>query len=166
MAGLDPLVDGRTEALILGTFPGPESLGRKKYYADPRNQFWSIMERIVPSLGDLDYSARGEALLRRKIGLWDVIFSCVRDGAADRAISEAVPNDIAGFLRDHPQVRVLFFNGEAAWKCFRQFHGTGPVQGALGLAFEVLPSSSGANTHLTVSQKSERWMACLRKHGL
>jgi double-stranded uracil-DNA glycosylase len=41
--GIEPLIDGNSTVLILGTIPGGMSLSKDQYYADPRNQFWKIM---------------------------------------------------------------------------------------------------------------------------
>ena len=34
------------EVLILGSFPGRQSLLKKEYYGNPRNHFWHIMEAL------------------------------------------------------------------------------------------------------------------------
>ena len=155
--GLDPVADEATVAMILGTFPGPEALGRREYYADPRNQFWSIMDRVLEPLSGLDYRAKVAVLLRRRIGLWDVIGSCEREGALDRAIKNPEPNDLADLLRRHPKVRAIYFNGQKAEKYFKRLCKPGHVDLPVGLKLETLPSSSGANTHLTVEGKVNRW---------
>jgi G:T/U-mismatch repair DNA glycosylase len=40
---LDPVVTDASRVLILGTLPGDESLRMQQYYANSRNQFWSIL---------------------------------------------------------------------------------------------------------------------------
>jgi len=41
-----PVIAPSARILILGTMPGEESLARKGYYANPRNQFWRITQAI------------------------------------------------------------------------------------------------------------------------
>lgn len=40
---LPPVVDEHSRIVILGTLPGDQSLRQEQYYADPRNQFWSLL---------------------------------------------------------------------------------------------------------------------------
>jgi|KBSSwiStaDraftv2_1062776.scaffolds.fasta_scaffold50172_3 G:T/U-mismatch repair DNA glycosylase len=40
LTGLGPLVTDATRVLILGTFPGVESLRCCRYYEDQRNKLW------------------------------------------------------------------------------------------------------------------------------
>jgi len=47
MAGVikpfEPILDKNSRVLIRGTMPGPESIRKKQYYANPRNHFWKIL---------------------------------------------------------------------------------------------------------------------------
>jgi len=143
--------------VILGTFPGPKSLRVGEYYADrQRNRFWSIMEKLVPLLG-LDYMAAIDELLQRRIGLWDVIRSCIREGAEDKEIKDPKPNNLGELLRKHPHVRFVLFNGDPAHEYFTQFVRAGLVEVPAGLSFDTLPSSSGNNTRSTTLEKAGVW---------
>ena len=42
-SGLLPLVGENPKLLILGSLPGDESIKQQKYYSNPRNQFWKII---------------------------------------------------------------------------------------------------------------------------
>ena len=46
--GLPPVINPTSKILIVGTMPGKKSLEQKQYYADSRNQFWSIIRLSAP----------------------------------------------------------------------------------------------------------------------
>lgn len=43
---LDPVFDSNSWVLVLGTMPSPKSREQHFYYANPRNRFWRVMERL------------------------------------------------------------------------------------------------------------------------
>jgi double-stranded uracil-DNA glycosylase len=138
MQGLPPLIDRSIQILIVGTFPSEESLGLGQYYANPRNQFWKILGLVH---GDdyllLKYEHRCARMLARRVGLWDVFASCTRAGSTDSKIRNAALNDFSNLKKVAPSLRKVLFNGEKA-----SLHAA--VFTALGMATEVLPSSSSA----------------------
>lgn len=78
-------------------------------------------------------------------------------GPIGRGSGEDDVNDLAGFLRAHPSVQLLAFNGAGAAKSFREnFPDLWPAY-----ATAVLPSSSKASTRMTVSEKAEAWAQAL-----
>lgn len=149
--GLDPLIDQRTEVLILGTFPSDRSLEIQEYYANPRNYFWRIMETVLGEkiLGNT-YPKRIEILKRHRIGLWDVIASCKRDGSSDNKIRDPKPNDFSRLRQEAPNLRLICFNGKAAKKYADKL---------VGLDYETnfLPSSSPQNTSSKLDDKTRIW---------
>lgn len=147
-----PVVDARTRVLVLGSLPGEESLARAQYYANPRNQFWRLMEGVtgVPLVA-LPYQDRLDALLERGVGLWDTIASATRTGSLDGAIRGHSGNDLAALAETLPALRAVGFNGgKSAALGMRQ----------LGLRTDLallpLPSSSPAYT-LAFAQKLASW---------
>jgi TDG/mug DNA glycosylase family protein len=44
--GFAPIVGREPRVLILGTAPSEQSLRADQYYANPRNDFWTIMDRL------------------------------------------------------------------------------------------------------------------------
>jgi TDG/mug DNA glycosylase family protein len=56
--GFDPVSDGNTRALILGTMPSAESLRCGEYYANPRNSFWTIMGTLIGAHPKIPYDER------------------------------------------------------------------------------------------------------------
>ncbi len=140
LIGLDPMLNENTVLLILGTFPGDESLLKQQYYADANNDFWKILQAALnEQLTGSSYEAKVRALLERGIGLWDVYHSCVRDDSKDRGISDEELNDFTSLKTLAANLRLVIFNGKRAGgsadELLRHF----------GYMTRVCPSSSGAN---------------------
>lgn len=114
--GLPPVIDGRAEVLILGSFPSVRSLLDGQYYANPRNGFWSITAELFGFDCTATYSERLAALQSQRVALWDVVRSCRRAGSADAAIDPktVVVNDFDWLFGTYPGIARVYFNGAAA----------------------------------------------------
>ena len=55
----------------------------------------------------LDYADKKQMLLDNRIALWDVLGYCEREGSLDSDITCEQPNDLAGFLQNHPQIHTM-----------------------------------------------------------
>src|SRR5687768_2291395 len=94
--GFPPVVDARIETLILGSFPSVASLGKAQYYGHPQNHFWRLVGAVIEApLAEMEYEDRLQTLLAHRIGLWDVIGSCAREGSLDSSIRSLRHNDFA-----------------------------------------------------------------------
>jgi len=156
LRGLGPVVDARTRVVVLGSFPGVASLDAGAYYAHPRNQFWTILERILGApLAGRPYDERLQVLLDHRIGLWDVYASCVRSGSLDSAIEQPQRNDLVRLRRGAPALRAVGFNGRTA----ARFE---PEVSAWGVHTAVLPSTSPAYAALDLDAKLAAWDAFVR----
>jgi hypoxanthine-DNA glycosylase len=156
LQGFPPVIAADTRTLILGSFPGEASLTAAQYYAHPRNQFWRLLGTVLgeTSLHELPYEERLTRVLAHRVGIWDVLDACHRQGSLDSAIRNAQPNDFES-LREHaPLLRKVCFNGKTAGR-FAQ------VIGAAGYETLVLPSSSPANAMLSFEQKLVLWRQIL-----
>ena len=149
--GIPPVTGESPDVLILGSFPGIQSLRKKEYYGNPQNHFWKIMESLFTIGSDLSYDVKISRLVGYQIALWDVIHSCCRDGSADTRIRDPVFNDIAGFLKLHPTIRFIVLNGNSAGQYYRRMKITGSVHA------EMLPSTSTANTRYSLGEKIRSW---------
>lgn len=156
-----PISDARAGKLILGSMPGTASLAAGQYYAHPRNYFWPIVGRILGFPPDAPYPQRCRALTRSRVALWDVLKTCTRSGSLDSDILEAsvVPNDFEGFLRAHPEVRMIFFNGAKAESIFRRHVRPRLPAGLAEIPTLRLPSTSPANASIPLPDKLARWQA-------
>lgn len=152
-----PYARGDALVLILGSMPGKASLEAEEYYAHPRNAFWPVMETLFGISRHLPYEERLAALVRRRVALWDVLASCVRPGSLDSDIVEdtVVPNDLPSFLRSHPMITAVFFNGAKAEQAWRRH--IDPALPQAGLRLVRLPSTSPANARLSLEEKIEAW---------
>lgn len=158
--GFMPLADSDARVLVLGTMPGKASLRAHQYYAHPRNAFWKLAAEIFGMKPDLDYDSRVQLLLRSRIALWDVLRICTRESSLDADIDDAsvVPNDIRLFLREHPLVIRICFNGAKAAALFDK-HVDGPE--LVNVQRIRLPSTSPANAATPYAKKLKAWRAAL-----
>lgn len=190
--GLPPIVDSRTQLLVLGSFPSVTSLARQQYYAHPQNQFWKILQAIWPSSPSLisvdSYEKRSQWLLDHGLGVWDVYASCERQGSLDAAIRKPEVNDFARLLASCPQLRAIAHNGGESFRHARHvIHGLSPLRashvalmgavdaeaadqlvGSIDTVLPVykLPSTSPANASWGFERKLEAWRAVVAAAGL
>jgi TDG/mug DNA glycosylase family protein len=137
--GLVPVIDDKTEVLILGTLPSDVSLAMSQYYASPSNDFWKLIGQVLnQSLVALSYERRIETLKNCGIGLWDAYHYCVRPGSMDKNITEREFNDFERLKTACPQLALVCLNGQKAGESEERIR-------RLGYVTCVLPSSSGAN---------------------
>ncbi|MCJ8158990.1 DNA-deoxyinosine glycosylase [Sphingomonas sp. LaA6.9] len=152
----NPVVDGRTRLLILGSLPGEESLRAGQYYANPRNQFWRLLGDVMEiPLADLSYSDRLSTCLDQGVGLWDTVAQAHRKGSLDARIQLERSSDLEALGNALPSLYALAFNGTTAARIGRQ-----AVASDRWILLD-LPSSSPAYP-LAYGLKLERWMM-LRK---
>src|SRR5262245_15856063 len=157
-----PISDPASRVLILGSMPGQASLRAKQYYAHPQNAFWRIISALLGLEAGTPYEMRVEALQARGIALWDVMKSCTRESSLDSDVVESsiVPNPFPSFLRAHPRIGTVCFNGAKAEATFHKY--ALPKLGVLGdLAYSRLPSTSPAHASLSFEKKLAAWRAVL-----
>lgn len=148
-------IEGReVRILILGSMPGDASIAAGQYYAHSRNRFWPLMATLLGCSLPVDYEARCRMLQEHGIALWDVAGSAVRPGSMDSAMREERPNDIAGLMARHPELRVVVFNGQKAKQLFDRFFQRFPE-----VRYLPMPSTSPANASFSMARLAERWKA-------
>ena len=147
-----PIVDENSKVLILGTMPGNKSLQLNQYYANPTNQFWKILSFITGEKFNVEYEVKKRVLLKYHIAIWDVLMHCEREGSLDVNISDEVPNDFKTFFAKYTNIKAVFFNGSKAADLFNKYH-----LGENDKFYKTLPSTSSANTSMTLNKKIEIW---------
>ena len=153
---IPPVFDGRSELLILGSFPSVKSRETGFFYGHPQNRFWRVLAALYDEPLPRTVAEKTALLLRNRIALWDVIRSCEIDGSSDASIREVVPNDLSVILRAAPVKRV-FTNGGTADALYRKY-----CEQATGLRAVSLPSTSPAHAARTFAQKLAAWRAALQ----
>jgi hypoxanthine-DNA glycosylase len=151
LTGLAPVIDAGVRILILGSFPGAASLAAQQYYAHPRNQFWALLTALTgDDMVAVPYAARLDLLRKHRIGLWDVLGACEREGSLDSAIRKPAANDFGRLRHLCPELVTVGFNGQTSGKFAAQFveHGYRTV---------VLPSSSPAHMAMSFDEKLVVW---------
>lgn len=155
---LPAIVGENPQVLILGTIPGELSLCRKEYYAASGNSFWKILAKIYHYNKEFEtYDEKLNFLKANNLALWDAFESCVRTGSADKDIvkSSIKLNKIATFLKEHPTIKRVVFNGQRAEEALRK-------QNFAEVCKVIAYSTSQANTHQTFDEKVKNWKACLK----
>jgi hypoxanthine-DNA glycosylase len=154
LTGLAPIVSRQTVLLILGSFPGVQSIERQQYYAHPQNHFWKILQALWPAhplpMAREHYAQRCQWLLDRGLGLWDVYANCRREGSLDSAIRDPVVNDFARLRPQLPRLAAIVHNGGESFRHARH-------TAALGVPVHRLPSSSPANATWSFERKVNAW---------
>jgi len=150
-----PVIDKDSRVLILGSIPGNESLRLHQYYAHPRNLFWPLIYNIFGCEPQDDYDLRISFLKKKGIALWDVYKSCTRNGSLDNNIRNEELNDIAGLIKSHPGIKVVFCNGGEAERQFRTQILKNINRPVL---YKRLYSTSPANASIPFQKKFENWL--------
>ncbi|MFA6273952.1 MAG: DNA-deoxyinosine glycosylase [Candidatus Paceibacterota bacterium] len=146
------LSNPEAEVLLLGTMPGVQSLAKNEYYGHPRNHFWKLLAAIFTEPLPLEYHEKKQMLLRNKIAVWDVLQACERQGSLDSAIMKEVPNDFTAFLNEHPNIKLIAFNGQKAAAFFKKY-----VNLDKQYTYITLPSTSPAHAGKSFEQKLDKW---------
>lgn len=156
-SGLAPWVGESPIILILGTLPSDDSIENGEYYQNPCNRFWVIVHELFG--GSMNDKSK-EFLFMHKIALWDCLKSAQRKGSTDKRIVKGteVPNDLYGFLSEHPTIRYIVLNGTSMTQSyFRKYHKEFYKE------YEViaLPQTSNLNESgrykVTFEEKLSKW---------
>lgn len=133
----EPIFDGRSRILILGSMASVKSLEKGFYYMHPRNRFWSMLSKALGEPVPDGIEARKKWLLDNNIALMDIIYSCNRSGSLDSEIRDIVPNDLTRVLSVAKDLQGIYCNGRKSYDTARKAYPD--------LEFNYLPSTSPAN---------------------
>ncbi len=161
--GFSAIADENAEILILGSMPSVQSLQQQQYYAHPRNAFWPIMAALFDMDKEWSYQQRCQHLVANKIAVWDALKACQRQGSLDKNIemNSMISNDFNHFLKHHPKIQSIFFNGSKAEQVFKQ-HVLPTLDDQFKLLPQArLPSTSPAHAAMKFDQKLEVWKQIL-----
>lgn len=153
VSSFQPVIDEHARILILGSIPSVESLQKQQYYANPRNQFWRMIYAIFDAELGLTYEEKISFIKQKKIGLWDVIEQCYREGSLDTSIRDERVNHFRDLYQAYPNTKTVMFNGSKAYETYKKFVGFDVTP---ELTFYRLTSSSPANTQ-RLEDKLKEW---------
>ena len=153
--GLPPWVGKDPLVLVLGTLPSDESIKTGVYYQNPSNRFWNIMYNLFEGNPDGDRKA---FITSHRIALWDCFRSAKRKGSLDKKIEKGteMPNDIIGFLQEHPSIKSIVLNGKST--TFRAFKKNWSNL-CRNSNYIIIPlyQTSQATFGITFEQKLQEW---------
>lgn len=152
--GLPASIDQTSVVLILGTLPGRMSLTAGTYYADPSNRFWDILFMACGEKIDKSDIAKKILLKKYNIALWDILDSAVRGTSSDKDLMEEKPNDIPRYLLEYPNIKLLLFHSNDAYKYFKHFFKN------TAIPYICVSSPSGQNRK-KAEEKAKEWKAAL-----
>ncbi len=152
--GFGPFYDGKSEILILGSFPSAKSREASFYYAHPQNRFWRVLAACFDDDVPRSLEGKHDFLRMHRLALWDVVESCEIKGSSDASIRDVVPADVPRVCGEAP-IRRVILNGRTAeryfYRCFPGF----------ALPAVTAPSTSPANAVWTFDRLLEAWRAAI-----
>lgn len=153
---IDPIYSEKSTILILGSFPSVKSREANFYYANPQNRFWEVLSAIVKEESPKTIDEKRRMLLKHRIALWDVVYSCDIVGSSDSSIQKVIPNNIRQLIAK-TSITTIYANGAKAMELYRKH-----CQSEIGLPITLLPSTSPANASMTLLKLIERWKEVLK----
>ena len=138
----EPVYNGESRVLVLGTFPSVKSRESAFYYGHPQNRFWKVPVSI---------EEKKSMLLKHGIAIWDVISSCDIKGSSDSSIKSVVPNDVGGLLGKSKIIKI-YGNGATACRLYDKF-----CKEKTGVEIIKLPSTSPANASFSLERLIQCW---------
>ena len=152
---IDPVYDGNSRILILGSFPSVKSRENQFFYGHHRNRFWKVIAAVTHAPLPETIEKKQELLQKNHIALWDVIASCDITGSSDSSIKNVVPNDLSLIL-ESADIQSIFVNGKTAEKYYRKY-----MRSVISRDAICLPSTSPANAGWSLEQLISAWSIIL-----
>lgn len=152
---IEPIYNGRSRVLLLGTMPSETSRRMGYPYAHPTNRFWPVLALLLGEAVPQGAAQCRDFALRHGIAVWDVLHSCDIEGSADSSIKNPVPNPVWQLLEQAP-VRTVFTTGGAAARLYRRH-----LEPRCGPA-RPLPSTSAANARMPLEKLAEHYAVILQ----
>lgn len=151
----EPVFGPASRALILGSWPSPESWRQGFYYGHPRNRFWPLLARLCGAQTPATVEEKRMLILQNGLALWDVLERCTVTGASDASIRDPVPVDLAALLEQAP-VEAVFCNGATAFRLYEKL-----LRPVSGIPAVRLPSTSPANAAFGMEKLAAAWGGAL-----
>lgn len=150
---LKPIYNKNSKILVLGSFPSIISREESFYYANKQNRFWKIFE-IIFNIELNSLNAKLNFLLKNKIALWDVVYSCEIKKSSDSTIKNVFPNNINKIIRNS-KIKHIFVTGKTALRYYNKFFKDNNIN------VTYLPSPSSANASYSLCKLVEIYKVIL-----
>lgn len=147
----EPVYDGNSKVLILGTMASVESRRTGFYYGHPRNRFWSVIAAITESETPETIAEKIRLLKNNGIALWDVLESCDIKGSGDSSIKNPITNDFSEILKAANIERIVT-NGQKADSLYKRL-----CESKTGISSICMPSTSPANAAYSLEKLIQQW---------
>ena len=156
-----PIIDNKSNILILGTFPSIKSFENSFYYSHPKNQFWDILATVFNDKKPSSNQEKIEFLKKHKIALWDTVCECKRKkgNSRDDNLEIIKPCDIEKLLKEYPNIKKIAVTSRIAEKVIKKHFKNSPFSILNSPLY--LPSPSPLNARQTLQQKAEIWKKLL-----
>ena len=149
--GIPPVFDERSEVLVLGTMPSPKSREQAFYYAHPQNRFWPALALALNEPAPTSREEKIALMLRHRLALWDVLYSCDITGASDASIKNPVPNEIPALIASS-RIRRVLCTGATSARLYTRL-----VFPQTNIPCEILPSPSAANARMRLTDLAREY---------
>ena len=146
-----PVYSSASRALILGSYPSPQSFAYGFYYGHPQNRFWPLLAQLTGYATPQSIFEKKSLVLENSLALWDSLEQCSISGASDASIRNPVPNDIPALLAK-TSIQAVFCNGAAAHKYYRLY-----CLPHTSIESICLPSTSPANAAYSMQRLLDAW---------
>ena len=152
--GLKAIYDENSNILILGSLPSEKSIMNQEYYNNSTNHFWKILSYVFEKkiINFNNYDEKLIFLKKHHIALWDVIKCAEREGSLDKNIKNEIYNDLISFITCN-KIKRIFVNGTKAKSAFEKYLKINKIN----MKYEVLTSSSSANSRYSLKEKIKQW---------
>lgn len=144
---IDPVYNGESKILILGSFPSVKSREGMFFYNHPQNRFWKVLSTILGCPLPTTVEEKKIFLINNKIAVWDVIQSCSITNSSDSSIKNIKTNDISA-ITDIADIKRIFANGGKAYTVYKKY---------IGDDITLLPSTSPANAAYSFDKLVCEW---------
>ncbi len=157
----EPVFNGHSRVLVLGTLPSVRSREGGFYYHHPKNRFWQVMAAVLGVPVPVSIPEKREMLLEGGIAVWDVVSGCDIEGSDDSSIRNVTPADLT-VITDNAPVRAVFANGaKAAWLYERYSLKMPGAERFADLPLIRLPSTSPANARWGLEVLTDAWRGAI-----
>jgi len=136
--GFEPIFDGNSQVLILGSFPSVKSREIDFYYGNKQNRFWKMLCNYFNVSLLESVEEKKSFVLKHGIALWDIVTECEIVGSQDSKIKNYKIADVLSLI-SKGKIKAILINGKTAFKIFCEKYKD------IFTPYYLMPSTSPAN---------------------